>query len=230
MFQKRHPTCLMNVAQICWMLRGDHSQEEKDLLDQADTWFRCDGGVFSQTFRLDISQSQLISDGQTTFVQGQPWSNSGSSEVWFLSSHFRLTKERTVNTFCPVDFPPLDYEVARANIESSAGKVQSQMGFDVSFFIWVTFECFFGGLECVGKEMIKKTLWPRTREVWRWNSLEFCCCGVTFHVPIQQRNAAPVDGLKIRRFQVVWDEQKSFGCCRTTLSTIPFWMLKSLVV
>lgn len=70
--------------------------------------------------------------------------------------NFRLTKERTVNTFCPVDFPPLDYEVARANIESSAGKVQSQMGFDVSFFIWVTFECFFGGLECVGKEMIKK--------------------------------------------------------------------------
>ena len=144
--------------------------------------------------------------------------------------NFRLTEERTVNTFCPVDFPPLDYEVARANIESSAGKVQSQMGFDVSFFIWVTFECFFGGLECVGKEMIKKTLWPKTREVWRWNSLEFCCCGLTFHVPIQQRNAAPVDGLKIRRFQVVWDEQKSFGCCRTTLSTIPFWMLKSLVV
>jgi len=30
--------------------------------------------------------------------------------------------ERTVNTFCPVDFPPLDYAVARANIESSAGK------------------------------------------------------------------------------------------------------------
>jgi len=30
--------------------------------------------------------------------------------------------ERTVNTFCPVAFPPLDYEVARANIESSAGK------------------------------------------------------------------------------------------------------------
>lgn len=138
MFQKRRPTCLMNVAQICWMLRGDHSQEEKDLLDHADTWFRCDSGVFSQTFRLDISQSQLISDGQTTCVQGQPWSNSGSSEVPHQGAHRQHLLPRGFSSF------GLCGGTCQHWIERGQG-AKSRCGFDVLFFFIskVTFECFF---------------------------------------------------------------------------------------
>lgn len=33
-----------------------------------------------------------------------------------------MSKDRVVETFCPVDFAPLNYENARARLEASAGE------------------------------------------------------------------------------------------------------------
>ncbi len=125
----------MNVAQLCWMLWRPFSGGEGLARPRRYLVSPRDCGVFSHRFRLDISQSRLlISDGQSIFItknNHSPW-----CIIWhlilcpiFASFGSRdTTKERTVNTFCPVNFPPLDYHVARANIESSAGKVQQSDG------------------------------------------------------------------------------------------------------